>query len=79
MIDFVLFVLESRIKREISGKFLSLVFDGTSRPGEVLAVVARYIDGWAIQQHLVRLKFLTRSTSAEEIARELINILSVVL
>ena len=51
MLDLVPFVLEeekSRIKREISGKFLSLVFDGTSRLGEVLAVVVRYIDGWEI-------------------------------
>lgn len=62
LLDLVPFVLKeekSRIKREISGKFLSLVFDGTSRLGEVLAVVVRYIDGWEIQQRLVRLEFLT--------------------
>ena len=46
MLDLVPFVLDEerlRIKREISGKLLSLVFDGTSRLGEVLAVVVRYI------------------------------------
>ena len=57
----------------------SLVFDGTSRLGEVLAVVVRYIDGWEIQQRLVRLEFLTKSMSGEEVARELMNILSVML
>ena len=55
------------------------MFDGTSRLGEVLAVVVRYIDGWEIQQRLVRLEFLTKSMSGEEVARELINILSVML
>ena len=82
MLDLVAFVLDeerSRIKREISGKFLSLVFDGTSRLGEVLADVVRYIDGWEIQQRLVRLEFLTKSMSGEEVAQELINTLSVTL
>ena len=80
MLDLVPFILEeerSRIKEEISGKHLSLVFDGTSRLGEVLAVVIRYIDGWEIQQRLVRLEFLTKSMTGEEVARELINVLSV--
>lgn len=83
MLDLVPFVLEeekSRIKkREISDKFLSLVFDGTSRLGEVVTVFVHYIDGWEIQQRLVRLEFLTKSMSGEEVARELINILSVML
>ena len=55
------------------------MFDGTSRLGEVLAVVVRYIDGWEIQQCLVRLEFLTKSISGEEVAQELINTLSVTL
>ena len=54
------------------------MFDGTSRLREVLAVVIRYFDGWEIQQHLVRLEFLTKSMSGE-VARELINILLVML
>lgn len=79
MYPFVLDEERSRIKREISGKHLSLVFDGTSRLREGLAVVVRYVDGWEIQQRLVRLEFLTRSMSGEEVARELINVLSVML
>ena len=55
------------------------MFDGTSRLREGLAVVVRYVDGWEIQQRLVRLEFLTRSMSGEEVARELINVLSVML
>ena len=55
------------------------MFDGTSRLGEVLAVVVRYIDGWETRQRLVRLEFLTKTTSGEEVARELLNILSITL
>ena len=54
------------------------LFDGTSRLGEVLAVVFRYIgDDWQICQRLVRLEFLAKSLTGEEVAQELINILSV--
>ena len=59
MLDLVPFILEeerSRIKEEIQGKFLSLVFDGTSRFGEVLTIVVRYVVGWDVQQRLVRLE-----------------------
>ena len=54
-----------------------MIFDGTSHLGEVLAVVLRFISEWTIQQRLVRLQFLVKN--GEEIARELINILSVTL
>ena len=82
MLDLVPFILEeerSRIKEEIQGKFLSLIFDGMSRLGEVLAIVVRYVVGWDIQQRLVRLEFLAKSMNGEEVARELINVVSVTL
>ena len=53
-----------------------VTFDGTTRLGEVLAVIFRYIDGWEIKQRLVRLEILSKSMKCEEITRELINILS---
>ena len=55
MSDLVPFILDQekeRLKNEIAGKPLSVVFDGTSRLGEVFAVVIRFIDsGWCIQQN----------------------------
>lgn len=66
-------------KAEMEGKYLSVVFDGTSRLGEVLAVVVRFISNWTIQQPLVRLQFLMKSMNDEEVARELISVLSVTL
>ena len=40
-------------------------------------MVVRFISDWTIQQRLVRLKFLMKSMSGEEMARELISVLSV--
>ena len=78
LIPFTLDNEKSKIKTEIKDKYLSLIFDGTSRLGEVLAVVFRYIgDNWQICQCLVRLEFLGKSLTGEEVARELISILSV--
>ena len=40
-------------------------------------MVFRYIgDDWQIRQRLVRLEFLAKSLTGEEVARELINITS---
>ena len=67
-----------KIREEISGKHVSVVFDGTTRLGEALAIVIRYVDsGWKIMQWLVRLQMLAKSVTGEELARELISVLSV--
>ena len=47
VLDQVPFVLNqecTRIRSELQGKYLSVVFDGTTRLGEVLAVVVRFIN-----------------------------------
>ena len=63
------------IKQEIEGRD---VFDGTTRLGEALAVIVRFIDdGWEIVQRLVRVQLLVKSMTGEERARELVNVLSV--
>lgn len=81
MHDYVPFILkdeENRIRQEIDGKQLSIIFDGTSRLGEALAIVVRFVnDDLSIHQRLVRLQMLTKSLTGEEIARELITALSV--
>ena len=69
---------QSRIKEEITGKPVSIPFDGTSRLGEAFAIIIRFIDSdheWSIQHQLIRCHLLTKSLTGEEIARELINIL----
>ena len=44
MVPFILSKERDQVKEEINGKCVSVIFDGTSRLGEVLAVVLRYID-----------------------------------
>ena len=66
------------MKNEIADKPLSVIFDGTSRLGEVFAAVVRFVDsGWCIQQKLIQLKMLAKSLTGDEIDHELINTLSV--
>ena len=66
------------IREEINGKDVSVIFDGTTRLGEALAIVTRYVNAeWKIVQWLVRLQMLVKSVTGEELARELISVLSV--
>lgn len=80
MYDYIPFILkeeETRIRKDIDGRCLSVILDGTSRMGEALAIILRYVgDDWDLQQRLVRVQMLSKSLTGEEIARELINILS---
>ena len=64
------------IRELISGRDVSLISDGTSRLGEALAIVVRFCVGWSIKQKLVRLSMLAKSLSGEEIAREILTVLS---
>ena len=81
MFDLVPFILkeeEARIKNDIAGKHLSVIFDGTSRLGEALAVIVRFVgEDWTLEQRLIRMQMLSKSMAGQEIARELISILSV--
>lgn len=83
MSDMVPFILEQekiKIQEEIAQKPLAIIFDGTSRLGEALCMVVRFIDSeWSIQERLIRFELLAKSLSGEEIARQLICVLSVQL
>lgn len=57
--------------------YVSVIFDGTSRLGEALAVVVRFVSNeLTIEQRLVKLQMLAKSMKGEEIASELISVLS---
>ena len=77
MCDLIPLILHDEHKKtkEISGEPLSVIFDDTSRMGEALAIVIRFVsEGWQIQQHLIRLQPITKSLcgGGDELARELI-------
>lgn len=81
MSDIVPFILNEerqRIKQEIEGLPVSVIFDGTTRLGEALAVILRFVDSSSITicQRLIRLQLLVKSMSGEETARELLSALS---
>ena len=80
LIPFVIQQDQAEIKKEVNGKCVSVVFDGTTRMEEVLAVVLRFIDKeeWVMKQRLLHVQLLVKSLCGEEIARELISILSII-
>ena len=81
LFDLIPFILEEEkqnIKLSIQGKWLSVIFDGTSHCGEALAILVRYIDdSWNVQQQLLCIRLLSKSLTGEEIAHELIQELSI--
>ncbi len=69
---------KDQVSSEITGRKISVIFDGTCRLGEALCLVVRYVsDNWAIEQRLVALKMLQKSLTGEEIARAVISTLSI--
>ena len=81
MSDLILLILseeKQRIKEDISGKYVSMVFDATSRLGEAVVIVLHsvHLDSWSLQQRCVYLQLLAKTMCGEEIARELKTILS---
>ena len=60
----------SLIKHEIVERNIGIIFDGTMRLGEALAIVVRFVDGWEVKQRLIRLQLLTKTMMGEEIARD---------
>ena len=77
LIPFIQCEEQQQIKAELQGKNVSVIFDGTTCLGEALLIVLRFVDDFVIKQRLVRFLTLTKSLTGEEIARELINVLSV--
>ena len=78
LIPFILLQEKEQIKKEISGKAMSVVFNGTSRLGEVFVIVVRFVDSnWCVQQRMIRLQLLVKTMTGDEIARQIINTLSV--
>ena len=67
------------LKTDISiANEFSVVFDGSSRLWEVLAIVLCYIDTqWKIQQRLLKLETLEKSLKSQELAQRLIQCLAV--
>ena len=58
------------VRREIFGRPVSLIFDGTTRLGEAIAIVLRFVDdNFKICQRLVRLKTVAKAVNAPELCQ----------
>ena len=67
----------SRIKQEILNHPLSIIFDGTTHVCEAFVVVLRYLtDDWELKQCVRRVKLFAKTMTGEEIAQQIIVILS---
>ena len=67
-----------RLKEEIATRDLGLVFDGSTRLGEAIVIIVRFVsDNWSIVQRLIRLDICTKSVNAQDLAHVLNDCLSV--
>ena len=66
------------IKEELNDfPYISVIFDGSIYLGEALVVLVRFVnDKFAICQRLVRVHVLAKSLKGQELAREVISVLS---
>jgi hypothetical protein len=77
MIPFIRSQEEEKLQDNINGKFVSIIFDGTTHVCEAMVIVIRFIDEeWHIKQRVARLMLLAKSMTGEEVARQLIACLS---
>ena len=78
VIHFILSEEKHRIKDEIAGKDVLVIFDGTSQLGEALTIVVRIVNSsmWCIEQRIVRMQLLVKTVCGDELAHELISVLS---
>ena len=77
VIPFVFAQEQESLKKEIFNQYFSIIFDGTTRLGEAMAIVVRYVDNdWSIQQRLIRFKLLQKSMTGEKIAQVVMDTLS---
>ena len=79
LIPLVLKKEKDTVKSEIAkNDAFSVIFDWSTRLGEALAIVVRFIDEqWNIQQRLVKLEVLAMSLKAAELAQRLIQCLAI--
>ena len=80
MSDLIPFILQQehhKIQNKISGRDVSVIFDGTTHLGEALAIVFLFISPkWTTEQHFMRMQLLSQSLKGEEVAQEIIHVLS---
>ena len=66
-----------KLKQDIGGKHVAIIYDGTTQVCEAFVIVLRYVDNdWVIKQCVCRLMLLAKSITGEEVARQLIAVVA---
>ena len=74
--QFVPFVLQEEIKtikKEIAGKQVSIIFDGTTHVTEAFVIILGFLDDWNIKQRVTKLMLFAKSLTGENVARLLVE------
>ena len=66
-----------KVKEEIEGRDVSIIFDGTTHVAEALNIILRFVTEWKVHQRLIRLLLVTKPMNGEELAHQLLSTLSV--
>ena len=77
MIDVINKEEKDKVKREIAGRNVSIIFDGTTHVAEALNIILRFVsDDWKIEQRLVKFSLVAKSMTGEKLAQQLLSCLS---
>ena len=67
LVPFILKEEEDCLKQELQGKQVGVIFDGTTRLGEALAIILHFVsESWTLER-LVRIQLLSKCMTGEEI------------
>ena len=66
-----------KVKEEIEGRDVSIIFDGTTHVAEALNIILRFVTEWKVHQRLIRLLLVTKPMNGEELAHQLLSSLFV--
>ena len=75
LIPFIMEEEYTMVCKELMCKDVSIVFDGTTRDGEALVVLVRFVNNWELKGRLVRFQLVKTSVCGDELARIMIEVL----
>ena len=77
LLPFILHEEMVKLKSEVQGQPISIIFDGTTHMCVAIVIVLRFIDDqWSIQQRVGSLSLLAKSMSGEEVAQQIVSVIS---
>ena len=72
MIDVINKEEKDKVKREMAGRNVSIIFDGTTHVAEALNIILGFVsDNGKIEQRLVKLSLVAKSMTGEELAQHI--------